>query len=103
MPIHDHKTRTMLWMLVEGDYLSLLPWQDSIEAINQGESKTNCIGTHTKADTKASKYGVRSGWWKAKRQNPKSSMLLRVGKVQKSKCQSGDHYKHGRMWNSHTR
>ena len=71
-------------MLVEGDYLSLLPWQDSIEAINQAESKTNCIGTHTKAHAKASKYGVRSGWWKAKRRNPKSSVLLRVGKVQKS-------------------
>ena len=27
--------------------------------------------------------------------NPRSSMLLKVGKVQKSKCQCEDHYKHG--------
>ena len=63
---------------------------------NKPRVRTIVSGTHTKTHAKASKYGVRWVWWKAKRWNPKSSLLLRVGEVQKLKCQSDDHYKHGK-------
>jgi hypothetical protein len=63
---------------------------------NKPRVRTIVSGTHTKTHAKASKYGVRWVWWKAKRWNPKSSLLLRVGKIQKLKCQSDDHYKHGK-------
>jgi hypothetical protein len=41
VPRHGFKTRVRLWMLVEGHYLAISPWNDSIGTINEPESKTN--------------------------------------------------------------
>ena len=104
VPRHGGKTRAWLWMLVLETTSQPNLGMIELDQLTNSKANSICIGLHTQEHTqKLANMVDRQGWWKAKRRNPRQSMLLRVGKVQKSSVQTMITTNTEKRWNTHKR